>query len=74
MPIDGQMEAGTQLLTDHKLKLSKTLRELVELGPKALPFLLKALDDRAKKSALSRVTLLRLTSRYPPFTYEPYQE
>lgn len=48
LPIDGQTEAGTLLLTDHNLQQSKTLRELVEFGPKALPHLLKALDDRTE--------------------------
>ena len=34
------------MLTDHKLKRSDTLKELVSLGPDALPLLLDALDDK----------------------------
>jgi hypothetical protein len=45
-PVPGQGRVGVLLLTDHRLKPSGTLRELVALGPDALPFLLDALDDR----------------------------
>jgi hypothetical protein len=44
-PVPGQSRAGVLLLTDHHLRPSENLRALVTLGPDALPFLLKALDD-----------------------------
>ena len=45
-PIEGQGQATALLLTDHKLEQSSALRELVAIGPEALPFLLDSLDDR----------------------------
>jgi hypothetical protein len=45
-PVAGQSHAGTLLLTDHRLKPSDALRELVALGPDALPLLLDALGDK----------------------------
>jgi hypothetical protein len=45
-PLPGQSRASTMLLTNHGLQPSGTLKELVALGPDALPFLLDALDDR----------------------------
>jgi hypothetical protein len=46
LPIDGTSQPGAFLFTDHRLRSSPWLRKLVELGPKSLPFLLDALDDR----------------------------
>jgi hypothetical protein len=45
-PVDGQSGVGVLLFTDHKLKKSQTVRDLVALGPDALPYLLDALDDK----------------------------
>ena len=45
-PIPTARQAGAMLLTDHQLKTSDDFVELVKLGPRALPFLLKALDDQ----------------------------
>ena len=45
-PIAEAREAGTMLLTSHNVKTSPDLVELVKLGPKALPFLLTAIDDQ----------------------------
>jgi hypothetical protein len=44
-PIAGSEHAGALLLTNHQIKSSEALRELVQTGPRALPFLLDALDD-----------------------------
>jgi hypothetical protein len=49
-PVAGQTQTGSLLLTDHKIEPSAALRVLVELGPRALPFLLEALDDRTPTS------------------------
>src|SRR5262249_51921060 len=45
-PVPGQGRASVVLLTDHGLRPSEGLRDLVALGPDALPFLLDALDDQ----------------------------
>lgn len=46
-PVAGSEKAtGGMLLTDHQLQRSDDLRQLVALGPRALPFLLEALDDK----------------------------
>jgi hypothetical protein len=45
-PVPGQSQVGVLMLTDHRLKPSPVFRELVSLGPDALPFLLDALDDK----------------------------
>ena len=45
-PVPGQSRADTMLLTDHGLQPSDSLKQLVALGPDALPFLLDALDDQ----------------------------
>jgi hypothetical protein len=45
-PIPGHSHAGALLLTDHQIKPSNSLKELVEIGPAALPFLLDALEDK----------------------------
>jgi hypothetical protein len=45
-PLPGQSRADTLLLTDHGLRSSDSLKQLVALGPDALPFLLDALDDQ----------------------------
>lgn len=44
-PVPGQSQASTLLFTDHKIQASAALQKLVEVGPRALPFLLDALDD-----------------------------
>jgi len=44
-PIDGQSQAGSMLLTDHRIAQSAALRELVAMGPDALPYLLDSLGD-----------------------------
>lgn len=46
LPVGGMSQSGSGLLTDHGLEASPDLRKLVELGPRSLPFLLDALDDR----------------------------
>lgn len=46
LPIEGMSQTGAMLFMDHQIKSSPELRTLVELGPKSLPFLLEALDDR----------------------------
>ena len=45
-PVPTARQAGAMLLTDHHLNTSDDFVELVRLGPKALPILLKALDDQ----------------------------
>jgi hypothetical protein len=55
-PVPDSGQALTLLLTDHHLQTTSTLRQLVELGPRALPFLLDALEDR---------TPTRLTIKHP---------
>src|SRR5690348_8959453 len=45
-PIAEAREAGTMLLTSHNVNTSPDLIELVKFGPKALPFLLAAIDDQ----------------------------
>ncbi len=45
-PLPDQAEAGMMLiLTNHNIHPSNNLKDLVALGPDALPFLLDALDD-----------------------------
>ncbi len=45
-PIASARKAEAFLITDHHVKESNDFAELVKLGPRALPFLLKALDDQ----------------------------
>jgi hypothetical protein len=45
-PISGSQSAGAFLLTNPGLKRSDAFTELVRLGPRALPFLLAAVDDK----------------------------
>jgi len=45
-PIPGSQQVYTLLLTDHQIKPAEAVRKLVEIGPRALPFLLKSLSDR----------------------------
>lgn len=45
-PLPDREQFSTGLVTDHRLKPSATLRNLVEFGPDALPFLLESLDDK----------------------------
>jgi hypothetical protein len=45
-PVPGSERAGAFVLGNHGLKRSGALAELVKLGPRALPFLLTALDDK----------------------------
>ncbi len=44
VPEHEHFEGG--LITDHRLETSSALRNLVEIGPDALPFLLEALGDK----------------------------
>ena len=44
-PIAGAQNASTFLWTDHRIKGSDDFKELVKIGPQALPFLLQALTD-----------------------------
>lgn len=45
-PVESSRTFGSGLImVDHRIETSPVLRRLVELGPKALPALLKALDD-----------------------------
>lgn len=46
LPVDGQTESTAFVITNHGLESSSALRELVGLGPDALPLLLEALDDQ----------------------------
>ncbi|WP_394792779.1 hypothetical protein [Armatimonas sp.] len=44
-PLEGQESSGAFLLTNHALSVPESLKTLVALGAKALPFLLEALDN-----------------------------
>lgn len=44
-PISTSAQAGAMLLTNHRLAPSEMLEKIVQMGPKALPFLLEALND-----------------------------
>jgi hypothetical protein len=46
LPIAGMSQPSVVLFTNHQLKSSPELRQLVALGPKSLPFLLDSLDDK----------------------------
>ncbi|AWM36925.1 hypothetical protein GobsT_52010 [Gemmata obscuriglobus] len=52
-PVPGQSRFGSFLLTDHRVNQSEALRDLVALGPDALPYLLDALDDKT----LTKITI-----------------
>lgn len=54
LPIEGMTESGAMILMNHQLKSAPELRRLVELGPKALPFLLAALDDKTPTKLVMR--------------------
>jgi hypothetical protein len=45
-PIAGSEKTTVLLLTNHQLQTNEDFRKLVALGPKALPFLLDALEDK----------------------------
>jgi HEAT repeat protein len=45
-PLPGRSRMSVGVLTDHKLATSDDFRELVEMGPAALPALLESLGDR----------------------------
>jgi HEAT repeat protein len=45
-PLTDQARIEGGLITNHDLKQSDALRNLVEIGPEALPFLLEALEDK----------------------------
>jgi hypothetical protein len=45
-PIPAARKAGAFLITNHQIRTSEDFAELVKLGPKALPFLLKALSNQ----------------------------
>src|SRR5262249_48600239 len=53
-PIAGSEHASAFVLTNHRLRPSAALRELVALGPRALPFLLDALDDQTPTGLIIR--------------------
>ena len=44
-PISTSAQSDAMLLTNHGLASSEALEKLVQIGPKALPFLLEALND-----------------------------
>lgn len=46
LPIEGKSNAGMLLLTDHNIRSSNALKQLVSLGPAALNGLLSHLDDK----------------------------
>jgi hypothetical protein len=46
LPLPGHAESSSLLLTDHNLKSSSDLENLVADGPNSLPYLLDALDDK----------------------------
>ena len=45
-PIEGTEEVGTLMFTDHKSQSFDAFRELVQLGPQSLGFLLSAVDNK----------------------------
>jgi hypothetical protein len=45
-PVAGSQRVSVMVLTDHQIKPSHAVLELVKLGPRAIPFLLEALDDK----------------------------
>jgi sugar lactone lactonase YvrE len=45
-PITGSEKVSVMLITNHKLKRSSAVLDLVKIGPRAIPFLLQALDDK----------------------------
>jgi hypothetical protein len=55
LPLEGMSHPDAFVFTNHNLQTSPELKKLVELGPRALPFLLAALDDQ---------TPTRLTMEY----------
>src|SRR5206468_85562 len=55
-PLPDQRQWSAGLLTNHRVKSSDSLRDLVKLGPDALPFLLHALEDK-------RPTKLKVTHK-----------
>src|SRR5262245_49236753 len=56
-PVRGSQKSGAFLITNHQLETTEDFKQLVAFGPRALPFLLEALDD-------SRPT--KLTQRHNP--------
>ncbi|HEV3344720.1 MAG TPA: hypothetical protein VG125_30365 [Pirellulales bacterium] len=46
LPVEGQHESGAFLITNHGLEAFPALKELVSLGPEALPLLLDSLEDQ----------------------------
>ncbi len=44
-PLPNRTQMAEGLLTDHEINSSNSLRELVAMGPKAIPFLLESLDN-----------------------------
>ena len=45
-PVAGATEAPMMVLTNHRINTADALKTLVHLGPRALPYLLAALDDK----------------------------
>ncbi|OWK42336.1 hypothetical protein [Fimbriiglobus ruber] len=46
LPVPGHVQMGSMTVTNHGLKFSQPLHDLVALGPDALPLLLEALGDK----------------------------
>jgi HEAT repeat protein len=46
-PLPDRGHFGAGLITDHQLKTTNAFRRLVEIGPKALPFLLEGLSNQS---------------------------
>jgi HEAT repeat protein len=55
-PLPGRERMNSGLLTNHRLATNDAFRELVEMGPTALPSLLAALDDRTPTRLRIRVS------------------
>lgn len=53
-PIEAMPGPGARFVTSRQVPSPPALRELVALGPKSLPFLLDALDDRTPTNAAVR--------------------
>jgi hypothetical protein len=54
-PVPGSERNSVGLLfTDHQLQTTDDFRKLVELGPRALPFLLEALEDETPTMLIQR--------------------
>jgi hypothetical protein len=54
-PVPGAERLGPMLLTSHQIETSVAVLELVKLGPRAMPFLLQALDDKTPTKLVIQV-------------------